>query len=75
MKKMRHLRARRANSTVISGTGPIDAIYSALAKLGLGYVAIIDNDTDNTVDGQPPGTIQVIVKGGTPSEIAQAIYH
>ena len=68
------LRARRANSTIISGTGPIDAIYSALAKLGLGYVAIIDNDTDNTVDGQPPGTIQVIVKGGTPSEIAQAIY-
>ena len=68
------LRARRANSTVISGTGPIDAIYSALAKLGLEYVAIIDNDTDNTVDGQPPGTIQVIVKGGTPSEIAQAIY-
>ena len=45
-----------------------------MAKLGLEYVAIIDNDTNNTVDGQPPGTIQVIVKGGTPSEIAQAIY-
>lgn len=68
------LRARRANSTIISGTGPIDAIYSALAKLGLEYVTIIDNDTDNTIDGQPSGTIQVIVKGGTPSEIAQAIY-
>ena len=68
------LRARRANSTIISGTGPIDAIYGALAKLGLEYVAVIDNDTNNTVDGQPPGTIQVIVKGGTPSEVAQAIY-
>ena len=68
------LRARRANSTIISGTGPIDAIYGALAKLGLEYAAVIDNDTSNTVDGQPPGTIHVIVKGGTPSEIAQAIY-
>lgn len=68
------LRARRANSTTLDGTGPIDAIYSALAKLGLEFIAILDNDTENEVDGQPPGTIQVIVKGGTPSEIAQAIY-
>lgn len=68
------LRARRANSTIINGTGPIDAIYSGLAKLGLEFITIIDNDTEEDIDGQPPGTIQVIVKGGTPSEIALAIY-
>lgn len=68
------LRARRQNSTIIDGTGPIDAIYSALAKLGLEYITIVDNDTEEVVEGQPPGTIQVIVKGGTPSEIALAIY-
>ena len=68
------LRARRENSTTLDGTGPIDAIYSALAKLGLEFITIIDNDTEEAVDGQPPGTIQVIVKGGTPSEIARAIY-
>ena len=68
------LRARRQNSTILDGTGPIDAIYSALSKLGLEYITIIDNDTEAPVEGQPPGTIQVIVKGGTPSEIAVAIY-
>lgn len=68
------LRARRQNSTILNGTGPIDAIYSALSKLGLEYITIIDNDTGAPVEGQPPGTIQVIVKGGTPSEIAMAIY-
>lgn len=68
------LRARRANSTIINGTGPIDAIYNGLAKLGLEFITIIDNDTEEDVDGQPPGTIQVIVKSGTPSEIALAIY-
>lgn len=68
------LRARRQNSTIIDGTGPIDAIYSALSKLGLEYITIVDNDTEDTVEGQPPGTIQVVVKGGTPSEIALAIY-
>lgn len=68
------LRTRRANSTTLDGTGPIDAIYSALTKLGLEFITIVDNDTEKEVDGQPPGTIQVIVKGGTPSEIAQAIY-
>lgn len=68
------LRARRQNSTIINGTGPVDAIYSALSKLGLEYITIVDNDTKDTIGGQPPGTIQVIVKGGTPSEIALAIY-
>lgn len=68
------LRARRENSTIIAGTGPIDAIYEALQFQGLKFVTIIDNDTDAPVNGQPPSTIQVVVEGGTASEIAGAIF-
>lgn len=68
------LRARRENSTIIAGTGPIDAIYEALRFQGLKFIAIIDNDTDLPINGQPPATIQVVVEGGTASEIAGAIF-
>ena len=68
------LRARRENSTIIAGTGPIDAIYEALSFQGLKFVTIIDNDKDVPVNGQPPSTIHVIVEGGTASEIAGAIF-
>lgn len=68
------LRSRRDNSTIIAGTGPIDAIYEALRFQGLKFVTVVDNDSDVAVNVQPPATIQVIVEGGTASEIAGAIF-
>lgn len=67
------LRARRANSTILTNNGPMDAIYEALISEGLEYVAIIENDTAVEIAGQPSGTFQVIVDGGAESEIAKVI--
>jgi uncharacterized phage protein gp47/JayE len=68
------LRARRNRNTINRGTSSADAIYEAVADLNLEFVAIRENDTGNTVDGQPANSIQVIAEGGTPAEIARRIF-
>ena len=68
------LRNRRAKSVVTTGTSTNAAIYAALYKLGATYVVVIDNDSGEVVDGQPPNTFQCVVEGGSQVDIAQAIY-
>lgn len=68
------LRARREGSTISRGTNSIDAIYEAVRALNLPYIAIVENKTDAVVDGIPAKSFLTVVEGGTPQEVAKAIY-
>ena len=68
------LRARREGSTISRGTNSIDAIYEAVRALNLPYIAIVENKTDTVVDGIPAKSFLTVVEGGTPQEVAKAIY-
>lgn len=68
------LRARREKSTIVTGTNTVEALYSALYKLGLPYVRIRDNYTEEPIGLQPAHTFQVVVMGGSDAEIAHTIY-
>ncbi|WMM91816.1 hypothetical protein [Escherichia phage Ecp_YSF] len=68
------LRIRRDRTTAHSGSAFVEAIYAALADLNLSYIRIRDNDTGAPIGTQPPGTVFVVVEGGTEDEIARRIY-
>lgn len=68
------LRARRDGSTISRGTNSIDAIYEGVRSLNLPYIAIIENETDEILDGIPPGQFLTVVEGGTPQEVSRIIY-
>lgn len=70
------LRERFKNSRFDRATNIIEALYSALIVLfGVQNVIIYENDT-NVVDdkGLPPHSFLVIADGGSPVEIARAIW-
>ncbi|AWN08652.1 putative baseplate wedge protein [Erwinia phage Faunus] len=67
------LRARRDRTTT-NGSATVEAIYSGLSGMDLDYVRIRDNDTGAPINGQPSGTIFVVVDGGAKNEIASVIY-
>lgn len=69
------LRARRDKTTAVSGSATVEAIYAALADLNLEYIRIRDNDTGAAINGQPNGTVFVVVDGGTKNDIARRIYN
>lgn len=69
------LRARRDKTTAVSGSATVEAIYAALADLNLEYIRIRDNDTGAAINGQPSGTVFVVVDGGTKNDIARRIYN
>lgn len=69
------LKVRRAQSFYLQTVGPSDAVAAALLALGdVADAYVAENDTGSTVGGVPAHGIWVIVNGGTPAEIAQAIY-
>jgi uncharacterized phage protein gp47/JayE len=68
------LRARRESLVVNAGTSSIDAIYAAVIRLRLPYIAIIENYENVPVNGIPAHSFLTIVEGGTPEEISKAIY-
>lgn len=71
------LRIRFRNSKFIRATNISDALYSALVALpGVANVAIYDNDSDlYDIDKDiPPHSFRVVVQGGTPFDIAKAIW-
>lgn len=68
------LRVRREQSTIITGTNTAEAVYDALAELGLEYVRVRDNDTSSAVGDQPAKSFHTVVVGGADYDIAQAIY-
>jgi uncharacterized phage protein gp47/JayE len=69
------LRTRYLESLQVSGVATVDAIQDKVAKLsGVETVFVLENDTNETVAGRPPHSFEVIVAGGTNSEIAQTIW-
>lgn len=71
------LRRRFRKSVAGAGSGTINAIRSALFRVPLvEEVAILENDTEETVDGRPPGSFECYVCAPESQEqlIAEAIF-
>jgi hypothetical protein len=69
------LKIRRIHSFFLQSVGPADALRAALLQYqDVSDSYVVENDTAGTVNSVPAHSIYVIVNGGTPSEIAQAIY-
>lgn len=69
------LRARRDKTTAVNSATTAEAIYASLADLDIDYIRVRDNDTDAAIGSQPPGTVFVVVDGGTSNDIARRIYN
>lgn len=70
------LRQRRKGSTSTSAQSIVDAIYGGLANLpDVRLVRVLENYTDEVdANGLPPHSIQAVVEGGDPAQIALMIY-
>jgi uncharacterized phage protein gp47/JayE len=69
------LRTRHARSFALASTGGADAVEAALKAIpSVTDALVVENATTGTVAGTPANSIWAIVTGGTPVEIAQAIY-
>jgi hypothetical protein len=69
------LRTRQAASFSLAATGPADAVEGQLLNLpDVQKAIVIENRTNGTVAGTPAHSLWCIVVGGTPAEIAGAIY-
>jgi uncharacterized phage protein gp47/JayE len=75
------LRTRREAQLTATGSATIDAIRSDVLEVeGVESVDVFENDSDETVDGLPPHSIEVLVFDGETSTadsdaIAQAIWN
>lgn len=75
-------RRRRDLELARKGSTTVDAIRADLleakdesAEPLFDYVSVIENDTDNTVNGRPPHSFEsLVVTGADSSDIAQAIF-
>lgn len=65
------LRTRYNSGVYVLGAGTVDSIQANIAQNVVGVTAclVIPNNTDSTVNGQPPHSIQVIVQGGSVIDI------
>lgn len=69
------LKVRQAQSFTLGETGPSDSMESALRNIpDVVDAIVIENNTSAPVNTVPAYTVWPIVNGGTPEEIAQAIY-
>lgn len=69
------LRVRHAQSFQLAATCPADAVEAALMAIDDATDAlVVENRTNATVGGTPAHSLWPIVVGGTPPEIAAAIY-
>ena len=70
------LRTRRQDHIKAGGSGRVDAIRFAVANVpGVISVTVYENDTDVVNErGQPKRSIEVVVNGGDPDVIAQALW-
>jgi uncharacterized phage protein gp47/JayE len=71
------LRARALNFRLASGTATVDSMLASLANIsGVTSVAINEQYYSDGVggNGQPAGSIQIVITGGDDDEIAQVIW-
>lgn len=69
------LKVRHARSLDLGATGPADSVESALRNIpDVVDALVVENSTGVAVNSIPPRSIWAIVRGGTPAEIAAAIY-
>lgn len=69
------LRTRHARSFALASTCPADAVEAALQAINdVSDALVVENKTGGTVGGVPAHSIWPIVVGGTPPDIAAAIY-
>lgn len=73
-------RQRRELELALKGSTTVDAIRADLLQTEgadgdplFSFVAVIDNDTDNFVDGQPPHSFETLVIGGDSQQIWDAL--
>ncbi len=71
-------RRRQALELALKGSTTVDAIRADMLQvkdsngvLIFDFVSVIENDTDNFVDGRPPHSFETLVIGGTDQEIAE----
>jgi uncharacterized phage protein gp47/JayE len=75
------LRQRREAQLTATGSATTDAIRADVLEVdGVIDCTVFENDSDDTVDGMPPHSIEVLVYDGDPSaagdeDIAQAIWN
>lgn len=68
------LRSRYFQTLQVAGKATLNAIQSNVLQVtGVRNVLAIENDTNATVDGLPPHSVEVVVDGGDDTAIAQAI--
>lgn len=68
------LRLRRESELRAVGSTTADAVRVDVALVeGVTSVSVLENDTDATVDGIPPHSLEVVVLGGDDADVAQAI--
>lgn len=69
------LRARQAVSTEMAATNILESLYAALLNVaGVSDVRIYVNATAATVDGRPSNSYEVVILGGSNTDIANAIW-
>lgn len=69
------LRIRHAQSFQLAATSPADAVEAALVAINdVTDALVVENNTGGAVDGVPANSIWPIVVGGTPPDIAAALY-
>lgn len=70
------LRTRAEQATTSGGSATQDAIVGNIINSvpDVSSVTLLENKTDNTVDGLPPHSFEVIVFGGGDRDVAEAIF-
>jgi len=69
------LRVRHGQSFQLAAVNPADSVEAALLAVpSITDALVVENSTGSPIGGQPAHSIWAIVVGGTPAEIAAAIY-
>ncbi len=69
------LRTRREEELARRGSTTVDAIrVDVLDVLDVVSCTVLENDTDETVNGIPPHSVEALVRGGTDQAVADAIF-
>lgn len=73
-------RRRRALELALKGSTTVDAIRADMLQILnvdgeplFDFVSVVENDTDNFVDGRPPHSFETMIIGGTSQQIAEAL--